>query len=97
MGVYIRTLIDISRTAAGYQLGLKEFDIAEYMEQIEAQANSLCLTKEISDFPYFANRTHKHDILFVCSFFQKKRWPEITIPKPPLSCFTTAEQFFIRA
>ena len=47
MGVYIRTLIDISRTAAGYQLGLEEFDIAEYMEQIEAQANSLCLTKEI--------------------------------------------------
>ena len=47
MGVYIRTLIDISRTAAGYQLGLEEFDIADYMEQIEAQANSLCLTKEI--------------------------------------------------
>ncbi len=47
MGVYIRTLIDISRTAAGYQLDLEEFDIADYMEQIEAQANSLCLTKEI--------------------------------------------------
>ncbi len=47
MGVYIRTLIDISRTVAGYQLGLEEFDIADYMEQIEAQANSLCLTKEI--------------------------------------------------
>ncbi len=47
MGVYIRTLIDISRTAAGYQLNLEEFDIADYMEQIEAQANSLCLTKEI--------------------------------------------------
>ena len=47
IGVYIRTLIDISRTAAGYQLDLEEFDIADYMEQIEAQANSLCLTKEI--------------------------------------------------
>ncbi|RKI37572.1 sensor histidine kinase [bacterium D16-51] len=47
MGVYIRTLIDISRTAAGYQLNLEEIDIAGYMEQIEAQANSLCLTKEI--------------------------------------------------
>ena len=47
MGVYIRTLIDISRTVAGYQLNLEEFDIADYMEQIEAQANSLCLTKEI--------------------------------------------------
>ena len=47
MGVYIRTLIGISRTAAGYQLNLEEIDIADYMEQIEAQANSLCLTKEI--------------------------------------------------
>ena len=47
MGVYIRTLIDISRTVAGYQLNLEEFDMADYMEQIEAQANSLCLTKEI--------------------------------------------------
>ena len=47
MGVYIRTLIDISRTVAGYQLGLEEFDIADYMGQIKAQANSLCLTKEI--------------------------------------------------
>ena len=47
MGVYIRTLIDISRTAAGYQLNLEKTDIADYMEQIEAQANSLCLTKGI--------------------------------------------------
>ena len=47
MGVFIRTLIDISRTVAGYQLNLEEFDITDYMEQIEAQANSLCLTKEI--------------------------------------------------
>ena len=47
MGVYIRMLIDISRTAAGYQLNLKKTDIADYMEQIEAQANSLCLTKGI--------------------------------------------------
>ena len=47
MGVYIRTLIDISRTVAGYQLNLEEFNIADYMGKIEAQANSLCLTKEI--------------------------------------------------
>ena len=47
MGVYIRTLIDISRTVAGYQLNLEESDIADYMGQIESQANSLCLTKEI--------------------------------------------------
>ncbi len=45
MGLYIRTLIDISRTAAGYQLHLEEFDIADYMKRIETQANSLCLTK----------------------------------------------------
>lgn len=47
MGVYIRTLIDISRTVAGYQLNLEEFGIADYMGQMEAQAKSLCLTKEI--------------------------------------------------
>lgn len=47
MGVYIRTLIDISRTVAGYQLNLEEFDISDYMEQIEAQTNALCLTKGI--------------------------------------------------
>lgn len=47
MGVYIRMLIDISRTAAGYQLYLEKTDIADYMEQIEAQVNSLCLTKGI--------------------------------------------------
>ena len=47
MGVYIRALIDISRTVAGYQLNLEEFNIADYMGKIEAQANSLCLTKEI--------------------------------------------------
>lgn len=47
IGVYIKTLIDISRTVAGYQLHLEEFDIADYMGRIEAQASSLCLTKRI--------------------------------------------------
>lgn len=47
IGIYIKTLIDISRTAAGYQLNLEEFDISDYMEQIEAQINALCLTKGI--------------------------------------------------
>lgn len=47
IGVYIKTLIDISRTVAGYQLHVEEFDVADYMGQIEAQANSLCLTKGI--------------------------------------------------
>lgn len=47
IGVYIKTLIDISRTVAGYQLHLEEFDIADYMERIEAQASPLCLVKRI--------------------------------------------------
>ena len=44
---YIRTLIDLSRTAAGDQLNLEELNIADYMEQVEAQENYLCLTKGI--------------------------------------------------
>lgn len=47
IGIYIKTLIDISRTVSGYQLHLEKFDISDYMEQIEAQAHSLCLTKGI--------------------------------------------------
>ncbi len=37
IGVYIRTLIDISRTVAGYQLNLERIDITDYMKTIEAQ------------------------------------------------------------
>ena len=47
IGVYIKTLIDISRTAAGYQLHCEAFDLSDYMEQIAVLANSLCLTKGI--------------------------------------------------
>ena len=47
MGIYIKTLIDISRTVAGYQLQLEKVDMIDYMKQIELQANSLCLTKGI--------------------------------------------------
>lgn len=47
MGVYIRTLIDISRTVAGYQLNLEEIDIAGYMEQIENIELNTELIKEI--------------------------------------------------
>lgn len=47
IGIYIKALIDISRTVAGYQLHLEKFNIADYMGQIEAQASSLCLTKGI--------------------------------------------------
>ena len=45
--VYIKTLIDISRTVTGYQLQVEKIDIADYMEQIETQASALCVTKEI--------------------------------------------------
>ena len=48
IGVYIKTLIEISRAADGYRLNLEEVDITDYIEQIEARANSLCLTKEIN-------------------------------------------------
>lgn len=44
---YIKTLIDISRSAAGYQLHLEEFDVIDFMEQMKAQARSLCLTKSV--------------------------------------------------
>ncbi len=47
IGAYIKTLIDIARTSAGYQLNLEEIEIANLMEQIEAQANPLFLTKGI--------------------------------------------------
>lgn len=47
IGAYIKTLIDIARTAAGYQLNLEEIEIANLVEQIETQANPLCLTKGI--------------------------------------------------
>ncbi len=47
MGVYIRTLIDISRTVARYQLNLEEIDIAGYMEQIENIELNTELIKEI--------------------------------------------------
>ena len=48
--VYIKTLIDISRTVTGYQLQVEKIDIADYMEQIEAQASALCVTDEGAGF-----------------------------------------------
>lgn len=47
IGLYIKTLNDISRTVAGYQLQLEKVDMTVYMKQIEMLANSLCLTKGI--------------------------------------------------
>lgn len=44
----MKTLIEISRAENGYRLDPEEVDVADYMEQIKAQANSLCLTKEIN-------------------------------------------------
>ena len=45
IGIYIKTLIDMSRTAMGYQLHLETFDMNDYMRQIEECAISLCHTK----------------------------------------------------
>lgn len=47
IGIYIKALIDISRTVAGYQLHFEKFNVADFMGQIEAQASSLCLIKGI--------------------------------------------------
>lgn len=47
IGLYIKTLNDISRTVTGYQLQLEKVDMTVYMKQIEMLANSLCLTKGI--------------------------------------------------
>lgn len=44
---YIKTLIDLSRTIAGYPLSLEEFDMSDYMKRIEMQASLLCFTNKI--------------------------------------------------
>ena len=46
ISIYIKTLIDISQTVAGYQLHLEKFDIADYMGQIEARQAPCVLSKE---------------------------------------------------
>ena len=47
MQLYIRTLIDISRAASGYQLHMEEIDVLSYVEQLRGQIDALCQTKKI--------------------------------------------------
>lgn len=47
MQLYIRTLIDISRAASGYQLHMEDIDVLSYVEQLRGQIDALCQTKKI--------------------------------------------------
>ena len=47
MQLYIKTLIDISRAAAGYQLHIEVLDLSHYLKQIALQVDGLCKTKDI--------------------------------------------------
>ena len=47
MQLYIRTLIDISRAATGYQLNMEDIDLPAYVEQLRGQIDALCQTKKI--------------------------------------------------
>ena len=47
MQLYIRTLIDISRAATGYQLNVEDIDLPAYVEQLRGQVAALCQTKKI--------------------------------------------------
>ena len=47
MQLYIRTLIDISRAATGYQLHMEDIDLPAYMKQLREQIDALCQTKKI--------------------------------------------------
>lgn len=47
MRLYIRTLIDISRAATGYQLHMEDIDLPAYVEQLRGHIDALCQTKKI--------------------------------------------------
>lgn len=47
MQLYIRTLIDISRAATGYQLHIEDIDVPAYAEQLRGQIDALCQTKKL--------------------------------------------------
>ncbi len=47
MQLYIRTLIDISRAATGYQLHREDIDVLVYVEELQGQIDALCQTKKI--------------------------------------------------
>lgn len=47
MQLYIRTLIDISRAATGFQLQMEDIDLPAYIKQLREQIDALCQTKKI--------------------------------------------------
>lgn len=47
MQLYIKTLIEISRAAAGYPFHVEKVDLQTYMEYLSRQIESVCRTKEI--------------------------------------------------
>ena len=47
MQAYIKTLIEISRVAVGYQLHMEDVDFQEYMQHLTVYMESLCQTKNI--------------------------------------------------
>ena len=47
MQLYIRTLIDISRAAAGYQLHIENISLSVFVEQLRGQVSALCQTKKV--------------------------------------------------
>ena len=48
MHIYIKTLIDISRAAMGYQLNVEMVNISEYMNYLKEQIKPLCKTKKVN-------------------------------------------------
>lgn len=48
MQLYIKTLIDISRAATGYQLHMETINLPDYVEYLRGQINALCQTKKIN-------------------------------------------------
>lgn len=48
MQLYIKTLIDISRAATGYQLHMENINLADYVEYLRGQISALCQTKKTS-------------------------------------------------
>lgn len=48
MQLYIKTLIDISQAAAGYQLRKENIDLSCYLQQILSNVEAICRTKHIA-------------------------------------------------
>ncbi len=47
MQAYVKALLDMARTAAGYRLCAKEIRLSDFLKQIEVQAKALCNGKNI--------------------------------------------------